>query len=277
MINSNICQSDINMTLELGNRLHWNNSSNVLCNYMKKQEYLDLILKNKAIIPRYVLENIGYLNLKSLRRICFPMTCFCDIPFSKVNSHMSRYGEFGIGLDKVAVLDKYRIQPIHYMNEDSPLTEDFRNAFMSFYDTDKTTIDKNTKILYDYLLSTLVYMKPIWGQEKNRKGELENYVYQDECEWRFIPSRNFPKELGPIVLPQSKTTQKAADTYSEALKNHDECWLKFEWNEIRYLIVPDEAAVNNTILTIEGLEIESKVKKLLISKIEVSRRFSDNM
>ena len=77
--------------------LHWNLSSNVLCNYMKEQSYLDLILKNRAIIPRYVIEPVKYLAIDGLDQICFPMTCFCDIPFSKVSVHMSRYGEYGIG------------------------------------------------------------------------------------------------------------------------------------------------------------------------------------
>mgnify|MGYP000396973394 CR=1 FL=1 len=63
--------------------LHWNLSSNVLCNYMKEQSYLDLILKNRAIIPRYVIEPVKYLAIDGLDQICFPMTCFCDIPFSK--------------------------------------------------------------------------------------------------------------------------------------------------------------------------------------------------
>ena len=49
---------------ELGNTLRWNNSSNVLCNYMKKQEYLDMVLQNFAIIPRYVIEPLDYLDLK---------------------------------------------------------------------------------------------------------------------------------------------------------------------------------------------------------------------
>ena len=97
----------LSVTPELGNRLHWNNSSNVLCNYMKEQDYLNQILMNAAIIPRYVMEPLDYLDLKDIRKICFPMTCFCDIPFSKVSTHMSHYGEYGIGLDKQTVLNKY--------------------------------------------------------------------------------------------------------------------------------------------------------------------------
>ena len=51
-------------------RLHWNNSSNVLCNYMREPEFLELILQlilqNKAIIPRYVIESLEYLNIEEL-------------------------------------------------------------------------------------------------------------------------------------------------------------------------------------------------------------------
>lgn len=45
---------------ELEHQLHWNNSSNVLCNYMKEQAFLDKVLINRAIIPRYVMEPFGF-------------------------------------------------------------------------------------------------------------------------------------------------------------------------------------------------------------------------
>lgn len=258
---------------ELGNSLHWNNSSNVLCNYMKEQKFLNLILQKSAIIPRYVIEPVDYLNLQDIRKICFPMTCFCDIPFSKVSTHMTHYGEYGIGLDKKAVLEKYRVQPIHYINENSPLAEDFREAFQ--VSLDEKFIGK-ARILANYLTSTLMYMKPIWGLETNDKGIRKEYVYQDECEWRYIPSDNFPENLH-LILKQGETTEKGKDEYTKALENHNECWLKFEWSEVRYIIVPDEAAVKNTIATIRTLEITESEKDLLISKIEISRRFAENM
>ena len=53
--------------------------------------------------------------------------------------------------------------------------------------------------------------------------------------------------------------------------------MKFEWKDVRYIIVPDEAAVKNTIATIRTLEINEPDKDGLISKIEISRHFSDNM
>lgn len=263
----------LSVTPELGNNLHWNISSNVLCNYMKKQEYLDLILKNAAIIPRYVLENLDYLSLGNVRSICFPMTCFCDIPFSKVSTHMSRYGEYGIGLDKQAVLNKYRVQPIHYMSGASPLIDDFRQAFQT---ARSEKLEGASKTLAAYLTSSLMYMKPISGFEENKDGEKELYVYQDECEWRYIPSDNFPDELH-LILKQNETSVRAKEKYSMALRNHTECWLSFDWQDVRYIMVPDEMAVKHTIKTIKNLDMEEEEMLVLISRIEISKRFSDNM
>jgi hypothetical protein len=189
---------------------------------------------------------------------------------------MSRYGEYGIGLDKTAVLKKHRIQPIHYMSKESPLTDDFKEAFFTFYNSEKIP-NESVKVLLNYLVSTLMYMKPIWGQEKNSRGDLETYVYQDECEWRFIPADNFPAELKPIILTQRNTTEKGRDVFSTALAKHKECWLSFDWNDVLYLMVPDEAAARKTIETIEALDMNESEKHMLISKIEISRRFSDNM
>ena len=178
--------------LSISKELHWNNSSNVLCNFMKKQEYLNNILKRSAFVPRYVMEPLDYLDLGDINKICFPMTCFCYIPFSKVQTHMSYYGEYGIGLDKSAVLRKYRIQPIHYMNSGSPLIDDFKEAFKV---SREEHLESRAASLADYVASTLLYMKPIWGFEELEDGNKQTYVYQDECEWRYIPSDNFPQSL----------------------------------------------------------------------------------
>jgi len=257
----------------LKKRIHWSNSSNVLCNYMREQNYLNQILQNQAIIPRYVMEPLDYLDLKKFQKICFPMTCFCDIPFSRVSTHMSHYGEYGIGLDKQAMLEKYRIQPIHYINVGSPLADDFKEAFLA---STSEHFDGEARKLASYLVSTLMYMKPISGLLDNDEGGKDVYIYQDECEWRFIPSDNFPTGLH-LILKQPETTEKVKDKYSDVLKKHPECWIKFEWNEVRYIIVPDDAAVKKTISTIRKLKVDNVEQDLLISKIEISRRFSDNM
>ena len=260
---------------EITDRLHWNISSNVLCNYMKEQEYLDMILQNRAIIPRYVIEPIEYLGLGNYKKICFPMTCFCDIPFSKVSSHMSRYGGYGIGLDKETVLNKYRIQPIQYINNKSPLADDFKQAFLTYLESERE-IDGLHKVLSDYLISALVYMKPVWGYETDNNGNLKNYIYQDECEWRYIPSDRFPRNLD-LILPQEMTNNYAKEIFSKVLQNHKECWLQFGWQDVRYILVPDEEAARKTIGKINSLPILDEEKYELMTKIEISSRFADNL
>ena len=46
-------------TAEIPVKLKWSNSANILCNYMRELEYLEIVLKNKAIIPRYVIGPLG--------------------------------------------------------------------------------------------------------------------------------------------------------------------------------------------------------------------------
>ena len=87
---------------------------------------------------------------------------------------------------------------------------------------------------------------------------------------------NFPKELHLILLPQ-ETSEKGKNEYSKTLANHKECWLCFEWSEVRYIMVPDESAAKRTIDTILSLNIGEDEKYLLISKMEISKKFSENM
>lgn len=241
---------------------------------MKKPEFLEMILKNQAIIPRYVIEPLDYLRIEGLHKIAFPMTCFCDIPFSKASGHMSRYGRYGIAFDKQAIINKCNVQPIHYINPRSPLADDFKNAFSGYYRTEKK-VHPEDRMLLDYLVSALMYMKPISGIEET-EGERRPYVFQDECEWRFIPSANFPDSLR-LILAEHNATEKAKNYYSQALLNHKETWLTFDWEDIRYIIVPDEAALKRIIGQIKELPLGDTRKYLLISRIEVSMRFTEDL
>lgn len=251
----------------------WKNSANVLCNYMKKIEFLEMILKNQAIIPRYVIEPLEYWSIEGLYRIAFPMTCFCDIPFSKVSGHMSFYGQYGIAFNKDSFVKKFCVQPIHYINTESPLAKDFKQVFSEYFNSDKKA-SKKDKILTDYMVSTLLYMKPLSGIEEI-DGTKKRYVYQDECEWRYIPTENFPKGLKMILWKEAN--EKGRDEYSKALQAHEETWIKFDWEDLRYIIVPDDSALHQIIEVIKDLPMSDRERYLLISKIEVSARFTEDL
>lgn len=257
-------------------KLTWVNSANTLCNYMRKPEYLQMILKNMALIPRYVEEIIDYLRIPGLSSISFPMTCFCDIPLSKVYSHMQYYGSYGIAFDKNAFVRR-NIQPITYANLYSNYFRDFSESFKRAYTSDER-IDTEWEFLVDNILSQLLYLKPIQG-EMERDGRKEMRLFQDECEWRYIPS--IPADM-ELILPPNKNTEEGRQIYSKALsaQKNSSVWLDFSVDEIVYIIVPDESAAINLIEY-----IRRKLKKgtswmdknRLISKIEIAENFRKNL
>ena len=58
-------------------------SANTLFHFMKKQEYLNSILRRGAIIPRYCVETIDYLSIQNgthlFNEVAILQKCFCDI------------------------------------------------------------------------------------------------------------------------------------------------------------------------------------------------------
>lgn len=56
--------------------------------FYDKQEYLNSILCRRAIIPRYCIETIEYLNIHNdacmFNEVAILQKCFCDIPFHKL-------------------------------------------------------------------------------------------------------------------------------------------------------------------------------------------------
>lgn len=252
----------------------WKASANVICNYMKRPEYLHMILKNMAIIPRYVEEMIDYMEVPGLSSISFPMTCFCDIPLNRGKFHSDYYGSYGIALDKYKMTKANDIQPVFYLNSNSRYYSDFISTFRKLYEEGKK-IGKKWEFLQDFFLSVLLYSKPIEGNI--RKGEITRRLFQDECEWRYIPT--LPEDID-LIIPPDKNTEQGREAYSQALalEENSSTWFKFSIEDIVYLIVPDETASIDLINYIQSNldNLDDIDQKKLISKIEIANRFGEN-
>ena len=256
-------------------------SANILCNYMQKLEYLENILKCMAIKPRYVEEVIDYLEIDDLYSISYPMTCFCDIPLSKVKYHMNRYGDYGIAFDK-NVLTLRNVQPITYININSQYGSDFKEVLQKLLNQDDRP-DNKWSFLPDFVLTQLMYSKPIAGK-MNKNGKTDTYLFRDECEWRYIPNV-IPDDM-EYVLTGNRNNDKARLEYSSALalEDNQRSWLKFNTNDIVYLIVPNENEAVKLIKFIRGSNMSESKTRLtndernrLISKIEVADKFDKNL
>ena len=179
-----LVQLDGKQSLNNNNYIKPKQSANALFNFMPKLEYLKMILKNHAIIPRYFEEDINYLGL-DIGKLSIPVTCFCDINLQRISPHTSEYGEYGIAFYKEWCLEQ-GIQPIHYINERSKLIEDFRIAFNCALNYESDNAEVNN--LQNYLFSHLFFIKPIHGDMKRSiKDGKVHLNFHDEREWRYIP------------------------------------------------------------------------------------------
>ncbi|MFZ1547558.1 MAG: abortive infection system antitoxin AbiGi family protein [Candidatus Nitrotoga sp.] len=70
--------------------------SDSLFHFTKSIDHLKGILQH-GFKPRYSLEDSELLGIEYTG---IPMTCFCDIPISRISEHTAFYGDYGIGMTK---------------------------------------------------------------------------------------------------------------------------------------------------------------------------------
>ena len=54
-------------------------SANSLFHFMNNEQWLLNKIKDKALKPRYTLEDVSFLKLPNIEKMYYPMVCFCDI------------------------------------------------------------------------------------------------------------------------------------------------------------------------------------------------------
>ena len=229
-------------------------SANTLFRFFKEPDYLFGSIEKKAMIPRYYGENIDYLNI-GFHRIAYPMICFCDITVHKLGEHMDLYGKYGIAFSKTWGIQK-GIQPLQYVNRNSILCHDFSEAF-------KTSIMEGKEdSATNFLLTQMYYMKPIEGTMP-RDGKNIKKNFTDECEWRYVPN------ISTIGLPQVVTESDMAsiDVLNRTISETDAVWLKFEFNDIKYIILPTNQDFEKICVFLDGVVADESIRRKLISKI----------
>lgn len=290
-------------------------SANTLFHFMNKIAYLKKILLEHTIIPRYCLENIEYLNIniegQPFREIAVLQKCFCDIPFHKLtdtfaldgigggfesltddekyalaknNSHPDYYGKFAIALSKKWG-EKHHLQPVQYINEKSTYAQEFSSALASVLDSDNLAEEYANDILH-----RLSYMKPlrgIMGRSFERKNSRSIKIelrknFHDEREWRYVPSSKIltaAKIECIIANPNMFRLTDGITGINKGLETerYKNLWLDFNYDDIRYIIVPDLQArieIIETILAISPDQFDhpeqaERERYILMSKILV--------
>lgn len=290
-------------------------SANTLFHFMKEFGYLKTILTKKAIVPRYCIETMDYLHIKSgdldIQKVAVLQKCFCDIPLHKIagtfsvigtgevyagltseeqfrvqhqNTHFDFYGRYAIGFSK-DWSERNKLQPIHYLNTASAYSNHFESLLpiaLSAEDLEDVYVDD---VLY-----RLAFIKPLRGimqrnidQGDGKAVNVDIYKnFHDECEWRFVPAHTVTEsfDLSNVIanpkIVGNDDTMKNMNKRLEDERYHP-LWLDFDFDDIRYLIVPDSAHridLINVICDIPGNRFPNEIdvdiqKKILISKILV--------
>lgn len=283
--------SDLNETL----------SSNSLFRFTEKPEYLTSILKN-GIAPRYYLENFGMFDLQVSEdlELAVPMSCFCDIPLSKVKRHLSLYGSYGIALSKKWGISN-GVSPLMYIDSNSETTKSIQDAIYYFLNrespintyrklTDLIKIaetETNSDIIkniqaeindltnndssniafsttYQKLLRLVRFTKPYQGKFW-RNGEYKDIRFYDEREWRYIP----PFDVDEYFLKAWIPKDEFLDEINRASMNEtlaQKYSLKFKPDDVRYIIIAENNGIVSMVNYIEK-ELKDKYSKDDISKV----------
>lgn len=74
--------------------------ADTLFTFTTQLEYLIKTIENRMVSPRYCEEDLHYLKIRGLKKIAYPMKCFCDINMHKLEDHLSWYGYYGLAFSK---------------------------------------------------------------------------------------------------------------------------------------------------------------------------------
>lgn len=234
--------------------------SNCLYHFDKNPNRILDTLNNRGFTLNYVVEQFSFLNAKGLSTVAFPMICFCDIigETARLEPHMRLYGKCGIGMTKEWGR-KHGVQPVHYVQPTSPFSQDLRQAIDAASSLNLVAVETSAEasILSDFLITTLAFTKPLWGINDGT-----DYCFEDECEWRFIPT-DLPLEL-PRFIPQPGSDQ--LDNYKRTLWLPDTYLLRFTYEDISDIFV-GEAGAQVFCDAINELDATTHEKDLLKTKI----------
>lgn len=210
--------------------------ADTLFTFTTELDHIVAYIKNKMVPPRYCEEDIRYLKIPHLKKIAYPMKCFCDINLHRIEEHLQWYGYYGLAFTKYWGMQR-QIQPIQYINPNSELRKDFTTAFSAALKSDVRKESKTQLKMKSFLLHEMMYYKPYEGKMKNRNtGKIEKKCFTDECEWRFIPDVT-RAGFEQVYFDENILNAGGLNDLSNAMSGLQEISLNFDYADLKYIIV----------------------------------------
>jgi hypothetical protein len=234
----------------------------ILFHFTKTKKALFNILAETFKIS-YAKESIQGIGNK--REVGVPMVSFCDLKLHDLKQHIKNYGTYGIGLTKDWA-NKNGLNPVLYTNSECELIGNLMNALNGIYAHLKTV---NTQPEYNALTDNYNNVLNLYRYTKNyegplrRKGKLVDtkYRFADEREWRYVPSISNPDILPFLPIDKIDTPSKKK-RWNQRISQHR---LQFQPDDIRYLIVKDDADIND--LQVHLRKVKSRFDEPTIQRL----------
>lgn len=234
--------------------------AHTLFHFTKNLDFLKDILKN-GFWPRFCLEDVTwYATSGPNHYLAYPIVCFCDIPLSRVDEHVSFYGSYGIGVTKEWA-EYNGLSPVLYLKDNSPQHQAIKNILTKNIESalyENSNADMN---------SVLAHIKPTEGTMRVGADTVEKDFYQ-ENEWRYSGTgRNLIKGVRPWLSENEFLDKNIINL--ENNKSKDQGSLKISPSDIKYLFVKSDSDIPflvNFIQT-EMDEYSSHHVKVLLSRI----------
>ena len=297
------------MKAELINeQLKYIQSANSVFHFMKQSKFLRDTLGQKGLAPRYCEEDISYLDVQIkgnlIKKILVLQKCFCDVPLHKIadnfqisldkeeiqslnddekkeiinnNTHPDYYGKYAIAFSKMWCIDQ-NLQPVHYVNSEAEFAKDLKKV-LEFAISQEDLED----VFFDDVINRLCYLKPLCGEMvrtlKSGKVVHISKNFHDEKEWRYVPKlEDLEKVKKERVIAKPSIVKKKEIVNNELEKdNYKNIWLRFEYDDVKYIVVPNDAERISLIKFINDIPDENFKRdvdvgiqrSVLISKILV--------
>lgn len=172
---------------------------------------------------------------QSERELAVPMVSFCDLRLSELFQHMSKYGEYGIGLSK-AWAYRSGLNPVFYMSSGCPATDRLLGAINGLFQVLESQQDLESYRMarepYNDVMNLLRYVKNYEGTLARRHKTFEDYRFADEREWRYVPP--WADCRYPILNVSHLNTREGK---AQANQWVAELHLDFEPEDIKYIVV----------------------------------------
>ncbi len=272
--------------------------ANALFNFVTELRWMLDSLKRRMVTARYCIEDIRSFKIPGLSMAAYPMRCFCDINMHNLSEHMGFYGSYGLAFTKEWGM-RMGIQPLQYMNGDSPLCKDMAEVMglaLSQPDVrteDGSEVSATYNMQKSYILHQLLYWKPYSGEIENRvKKEICDKCFADEFEWRFIPNLTdlgmkiiepFPDE-DVLISGTKEEVRKAKEmfksglrVYNETLEGNESASVRFTYDDLKYIILEKESDFTTFLQEIKSWDMDAAAHDSLLSKVIIWKKLEGDL